>query len=100
MDRLISAPILALHDKSNEYVVYSDASKHGHGAVLMQNGNVTAYASRQLKENENNYPTHSLELAVVVFAFKIERHYRYGEMCTSKPTTTVLNISSHRRSST
>ncbi|WMV18493.1 hypothetical protein MTR67_011878 [Solanum verrucosum] len=46
--------------------------------VLMQNGKVIAYASRQLKVHEKNYPTHYLELAAVVFALKILRHYVYG----------------------
>ena len=47
----------------------------------MQNGKVIAYASRQLKEYEKNYPTHDLELAAVIFALKIWRHYLYGEHC-------------------
>lgn len=47
----------------------------------MQNGKVVAYASRQLKEHEKNYPTHDLELAAVVFALKIWRHYLYGAKC-------------------
>ena len=47
----------------------------------MQDGKVVAYASRQLKPHEQNYPTHDLELAVVVFALKIWRHYLYGEKC-------------------
>ena len=47
----------------------------------MQNSRVIAYASRQLKKNETNYPTHDLELAAMVFALKIWRHYLYGEMC-------------------
>ena len=56
--RLTSAPILVLPDDSGEYVIYSDASRHGLGCVLMQHGNVIAYASRQLKPHEVNYPTH------------------------------------------
>jgi uncharacterized protein (DUF427 family) len=57
---------------SGNFVVYSDASKKGLGCMLMQNGNVIAYASRQLKAYEHNYPTHNyLELAAVVFALKI-----------------------------
>ena len=44
----------------------------------MQNGQVVAYASRQLKTHERNYPTHDLELAAVVFALKIWRHYLFG----------------------
>jgi ribonuclease HI len=63
------------------YVVYTDASKKGLGCVLMQQGRVVAYASRQLKEHEKNYPTHDLELAAVVYALKIWRHYLYGEKC-------------------
>nr|GEW29956.1 retrotransposon protein, putative, Ty3-gypsy subclass [Tanacetum cinerariifolium] len=61
--------------------IYSDASKKGLGCVLMQHGKVIAYASRQLKPYEVNYPTHDLELAAVVFALKIWRHYLYGESC-------------------
>ena len=62
-------------------MVYSDASRQGLGCVLMQNDRVIVYASRQLKNHEENYPTHDLELAVVVFAFKIWRHYLYGAPC-------------------
>ncbi|KAL4010607.1 hypothetical protein IC575_030109 [Cucumis melo] len=51
----------------------------GLGCVLMQQGKVVAYASRQLKSHEQNYPTHDLEFAAVVFALKIWRHYLYGE---------------------
>ena len=58
--------------------MYSDASKDGVGCVLMQQGKVIAYASRQLKNHERSYPTHDLELAAVVFALKIWRHYLYG----------------------
>nr|GFD08471.1 putative reverse transcriptase domain-containing protein [Tanacetum cinerariifolium] len=47
----------------------------------MQHGKVIAYASRQLKPYEVNYPTHDLELVAVVFALKIWRHYLYGESC-------------------
>ncbi|WMV48389.1 hypothetical protein MTR67_041774 [Solanum verrucosum] len=59
-------------------MVYCDASRVGLGCVLMQNGKVIAYASRQLKVHEKNYPTHDLELAAVVFALKLWRHYLYG----------------------
>ncbi|KAE8668680.1 Detected protein of unknown function [Hibiscus syriacus] len=58
-----------------------DASHNGLGCVLMQEGKVVAYASRQLKSHEKNYPTHDLEMAAVVFALKIWRHYLYGERC-------------------
>nr|GFA01246.1 retrotransposon protein, putative, Ty3-gypsy subclass [Tanacetum cinerariifolium] len=63
------------------FQTYSDASKKGLGCVLMQHGKVIAYASRQLKPYEVNYPTHDLELAAVVFTLKIWRHYLYGESC-------------------
>ena len=79
--RLTMALVLALPTLRVEYVVFSDASRQGLGYVLMQNGRVIAYASRQLKKHEINYPTHELELAVVVFALKIWRHYLYGETC-------------------
>ncbi|GJR73717.1 putative nucleotidyltransferase, ribonuclease H [Tanacetum coccineum] len=79
--RLVSAPILTLPSGSGGFQIYSDASKKGLGYVLMQHGKVIAYASRQLKPYEVNYPTHDLELAAVVFALKIWRHYLYGEAC-------------------
>ncbi|GJV45105.1 putative nucleotidyltransferase, ribonuclease H [Tanacetum coccineum] len=79
--RLVSAPILTLPSGSGGFQIYSDASKKGLGCVLMQHGKVIAYASRQLKPYEVNYPTHDLELAAVVFALKIWRHYLYGEAC-------------------
>jgi ribonuclease HI len=79
--RLVIAPMLTLPMESIGYVVYTDASKKGLGCVLMQQGRVVAYASRQLKEHEKNYPTHDLELAAVVYALKIWRHYLYGKEC-------------------
>jgi len=69
--RLTSAPVLSLADGSGEFVVYTDASLLRLGCVLMQNEKVIAYASRQLKDHERNYPTHDLELAAVVHALKI-----------------------------
>ena len=71
-------PVLAFSTLGVEYVVFSDASRQGLRCVLMQNGRVIAYASRQLKKHEINYPTYDLELATVVFALKIWRHYLYG----------------------
>ncbi|KAL0553669.1 hypothetical protein IC582_007570 [Cucumis melo] len=79
--RLVTAPILALPVTGKDYVIYCDASRLGLGCVLMQDGNVISYASRQLKEHECNYPTHDLELAAVVLALKIWRHYLFGEKC-------------------
>ena len=69
--RLTTTPMLVLPSGKDGYVVYSDASRQGLGCVLMQDGRVIAYASRQLKKHEQNYPTHDLELAAVVFALKI-----------------------------
>ncbi|GJY08572.1 putative reverse transcriptase domain-containing protein [Tanacetum coccineum] len=66
--KLCSAPILSLPEGSKDFVVYCDASLKGFGAVLMQREKVIAYASRQLRKNEENYTTHDLELGVVVFA--------------------------------
>ena len=62
-------------------MAYSDASRKGLGCVLMQNDRVITYTSKQLKKNEENYPTHNLELATDVFALKIWRHYLYGAPC-------------------
>ncbi|KAL0537684.1 hypothetical protein IC582_026668 [Cucumis melo] len=77
--KLVTAPVLTVPDGSGSFMIYSDASKKGLGCVLMQQGKVVAYASRQLKSHEQNYPTHDLKLAAVVFALKIWRHYLYGE---------------------
>ncbi|GJT70285.1 putative reverse transcriptase domain-containing protein [Tanacetum coccineum] len=79
--KLCSAPILALPEGSEDFVVYCDASIKGFGAVLMQREKVIAYASRQLKKHEENNTTHDLELGVVVFALRIWRHYLYGTKC-------------------
>ncbi|GKD91988.1 putative reverse transcriptase domain-containing protein [Tanacetum coccineum] len=80
--KLCEAPILALLEGNNNFVVYCDTSLQGLGAVLMQREKVIAYASRQLKPHEENYTTHDLELGAVVFALKIWRHYLYGTKCT------------------
>ncbi|GJW10660.1 hypothetical protein Tco_1576487 [Tanacetum coccineum] len=76
--KLCVAPILALPEGSDDFVVYCDESIKGLGAVLMQRMKVIAYASRQLKIHEKNYTTHDLELGAVVFALKIRRYYLYG----------------------
>ncbi|GJY83655.1 putative reverse transcriptase domain-containing protein [Tanacetum coccineum] len=79
--KLCSAPILALPEGSENFVVYCDASHKGLGAVLTQKEKVIAYASCQLKIHEKNYMTHHLELGAVVFALKMWRHYLYGTKC-------------------
>nr|GEX49130.1 retrotransposon protein, putative, Ty3-gypsy subclass [Tanacetum cinerariifolium] len=88
--RLVSAPILTLPSSSGGFQIYSDASKKGLGYVLMQHGKVIAYASRQLKPYEANYPTHDLELAAVVFALK-----NGGITCTEKLVTCLSIIRYH-----
>nr|GEW70969.1 retrotransposon protein, putative, Ty3-gypsy subclass [Tanacetum cinerariifolium] len=77
-DKLCNAPILALPDGPEDFIVYCDASGIGLGCVLMQRDKVIAYASRQLRIHDNNYTTHDLELGAVVFAHKIWRYYLYG----------------------
>ena len=78
---LTEALVLTQLTYGKEYVIFSDASLNGLGCVLMQKGKVVAYASRQLEPHEKNCPTHDLELAAIVFALKILRHYLYGEKC-------------------
>ncbi|GKV11068.1 hypothetical protein SLEP1_g22354 [Rubroshorea leprosula] len=80
-EKLVTTPVLAFPINGERFTIYSDASKKGLGCVLMQKDRVIAYASQQLKPYEENYPTHDLELAAVVFALKIWRHYLYGETC-------------------
>ena len=70
-ERLTTAPVFTIPQGSDGFALYCDASKQGLGAVLMQNGKVVAYASRQLKDYKMRYPTHDLELAAIVFALKI-----------------------------
>ncbi|GJW99762.1 putative reverse transcriptase domain-containing protein [Tanacetum coccineum] len=69
--KLCSAPILALLEGSENFMVYRDASHKGLGVVLMQREKVIAYASRQLKIHEKNYTTHDIELEAVVFALRL-----------------------------
>ncbi|GKC51679.1 putative reverse transcriptase domain-containing protein [Tanacetum coccineum] len=75
--KLCEAPILALPEGNNDFVIYCNASLQGLGAVLMQREKVIAYTSRQLKPHEENYTTHDLELGAVLLALKIWRHYLY-----------------------
>ena len=78
---LTEAPVLTQPTFGKEYVIFTDASLNGLGCVLLQEGKVVAYASRQLKPRENNYPVHDLELVAIVFALKIWGHYLYKEKC-------------------
>nr|GEZ14760.1 putative reverse transcriptase domain-containing protein [Tanacetum cinerariifolium] len=79
--KLCSAPILALPEGTENFIVYCDSSLKGFGAVLMQREKVIAYASRQLKKHEENYMTHDIELGAVMFALRLWRHYLYGTKC-------------------
>jgi hypothetical protein len=79
--RLMSPSVLVMPDLQRGFDIYCDACGQGLGCVLMQEGHVIAYASRQLRKHELNYPTHDLELAAVVHALKIWRHYIMGTKC-------------------
>ena len=76
--RLILALVLTFPSGQDSFSVYCDTPSHGISYVLMQNDKVIVYASRQLKKHEQNFPTHDLELAALVFALRIWRHYLYG----------------------
>ena len=79
--KLTTAPVLTLPDIYHSFDVYCDTSRKGIGCVLIQDGKVVAYASRQLRPHEGNYPTHGLELDAVVHSLKIWRHYLLGKRC-------------------
>jgi hypothetical protein len=79
--KLMAALVLIMADLQKNFDIYCDASRQGLGCVLMQEGHVIAYVSRQLRKHELNYPTHDLELAAVVHALKIWRHYIMGSKC-------------------
>jgi hypothetical protein len=69
--RLTMASVLTMPDMEKPFSIYCDASSQGLGCVLMQDGHVVAYASRQLRKHEEKYLTHDLELAAMVYALKI-----------------------------
>ena len=77
--RLTSAPILIVPEIGQWYTLYRDASKVRLGCVLMQSGRVVVYGSHELKNHEQNYPTHDMELVAIVFTLNIWCHYLYGE---------------------
>jgi hypothetical protein len=79
--RLMTALILVMLGMEKSFSIYCDASGQGLGCVLMQDGHVVAYAPWQLRKHEVHYPTHDLELVVVVNALKIWRHYLMGKRC-------------------
>jgi hypothetical protein len=96
--KLVNAPILSLSESGKCFMVYTDASRIGLGCVLMQDGKVIAYGSRQFKKHERNYPTHDLELAAMVFSLKSWRHYSMVRLVTSILIIRVSNIFSCKRS--
>ena len=79
--KLTTATVLTMPNMKKPFSIYGDASGQGIGCVLMQEGHVVAYASRQLRKHEEHYPTHDLELLAVVHALKIWRHYTIGKRC-------------------
>jgi hypothetical protein len=95
---LTPAPVLVQPDIGKPFDVYCDASGIGLGGALMQEGWVIAYTSRQLWKHEVNYPTHDLELAAVVHAFKVWQHYLLGNIAISILTIKASNVSLPNRS--
>jgi hypothetical protein len=79
--RLTTTLVLTMPSVERPFSIYYDASGQGLGCILMQDGHVVAYASRQLRKHEEKYPTHDLELAAVVHYLKIWRHYIIGKRC-------------------
>jgi hypothetical protein len=79
--RLTTALVLVMPDMEKSFSIYCDATRQGLGCVLMQDGHMVAYASWQLRKHEEHYPIHDLELAAVVHALKIWRHYLMGKRC-------------------
>jgi hypothetical protein len=79
--RITMPPALTMPNMEKPFSIYCDASGQGLGCVLMQHGHVVVYASRQLRKHEEKYPTHDFELAVVVHALKIWRHYIISKRC-------------------
>ena len=71
--------MLKVFDPSTDLMVCTDASKEGLGGVLTQECHVICYESRKLKEHEKNYVVHDLELATIIHALKIQRHYLIGK---------------------
>jgi hypothetical protein len=78
---LTTTPVLAQPDCTKPFDIFCDAFGTGLGCVLMQNNRVIAYASRALRNHEQNYPTHDLELAAVIHSLKIWRHHLMGAKC-------------------
>jgi hypothetical protein len=102
--RLTTSPILVMPDMEKSFSIYYDVCDQGLGCVLMQDGHMIAYASRLLRKHEAHYPTHDLELAAVVHALKIWRHFLMGKRCelytdhkSLKNIFTLLNLNLRQR---
>ena len=80
--KLTTAPILKIADPDKGFVVRTDACREGLGGVLLQENSVIAYESRKLKTHEHNYSAYDLELAAVIHALKMWRHYLLGKKFT------------------
>jgi hypothetical protein len=103
--RLTTAPVLVLPDLAKKFDIYCDASRQGLGCILIQDGQVVSYACCQLRKHKENYPTHNIELAAIIHALKIWRHYLIGHRCEIYSdhkslkyifTQTDLNLRQHR----
>jgi hypothetical protein len=93
----MTALILVMPNLEKSFSIYCDASGQGLGCVLMQDGHVVAYASWKVRKHEAHYPTHYPELAVVVHALKIWRHYLMGKRCELYMDHKNLKYISHSR---
>ena len=92
-DKLTSTPVLTLPEGNEAFLLYCYALGVGFGCFLVQQVKVIAYATRQLKVNEKNYPTHDLEIPAIVFALKIWRHYLFMCMlCVYCPLKSLINV--------
>ena len=88
----MTAPVLQIADPDGDFVVCTDASKEGLGGVLLQNDHVIYYESQKLKVHEQNYPTHDLELATIIHALKMWRHYLLGRKFLLKTDNMILKF--------
>ena len=86
----MTAPILWIVDPNGDFVVCTNASKEGLGGVLLQNDYMICYESQKLKEHEQNYLTHDLELVVIIHALKMWRHYLMGKKFILKKDNMIL----------
>ena len=78
-EMLTSAHVLKIAYLEGNFVVCTNACKQGISGVLMHDGHVISYESRNLKEHENNYATHDLDLTTIIHALKMWRHYLMGK---------------------